>query len=323
MGWDGGRSSPTRAATRCSRWATARWPRRSSARRDERRVDGDLDRGGGRALPLLHRRARALHGTGDLDGGAGRARLGHRAGVRRVHALPRRARLHGALDGAHPPLARPLRRVARRARARAASCSTGSCRAACTRTCAPSPSAYVRGARASTGSRSAARSARTKEQMREVVGWALAACPTSGRGTCSASATWTTSSTRSRRGIDTFDCATPTRLARHGTALVHDPARRWRLDLTKSAHRTSREPIDDDCPCPACREHTRAYLHYLTRSGELTAQAAAHAAQPHLHGAADERPARGDRRGRLRRRGGAGAQRECFEMKSRSPSICC
>ena len=72
-------------------------------------------------------------------------------------------------------------------------------------------------------------------------------------------------------GIDFFDCATPTRLARHGTALVQDPARRWRLDLTKSAHRTSREPIAADCDCPACREHTRAYLHYLLRAGEPTA----------------------------------------------------
>jgi queuine tRNA-ribosyltransferase len=71
-------------------------------------------------------------------------------------------------------------------------------------------------------------------------------------------------------GIDMFDCATPTRLARHGTALVSDPARRWRLDLTKSEHRTSREPIDEACPCPACREHTRAYLQYLIRAGELT-----------------------------------------------------
>jgi queuine tRNA-ribosyltransferase len=73
-------------------------------------------------------------------------------------------------------------------------------------------------------------------------------------------------------GIDTFDCATPTRLARHGTALVHDPGARWRLDITKSAHRRSREPIDPDCPCPACREHTRGYLHYLSRINELTAK---------------------------------------------------
>jgi queuine tRNA-ribosyltransferase len=72
-------------------------------------------------------------------------------------------------------------------------------------------------------------------------------------------------------GIDLFDCATPTRLARHGTALVQDPAGRWRLDLTKGVHRLSQAPIVDDCPCPACREHSRAYLHYLLRAGELTA----------------------------------------------------
>jgi queuine tRNA-ribosyltransferase len=71
-------------------------------------------------------------------------------------------------------------------------------------------------------------------------------------------------------GIDTFDCATPTRLARHGTALAADPAGRWRLDLAKSAWRDSREPIDERCPCPACTHHTRGYLHYLSRAGELT-----------------------------------------------------
>jgi queuine tRNA-ribosyltransferase len=71
-------------------------------------------------------------------------------------------------------------------------------------------------------------------------------------------------------GVDTFDCATPTRLARHGTALVPDPERRWRLDLNRGGHRAERDPIDERCPCPACREHTRAYLHYLVRAGELT-----------------------------------------------------
>jgi queuine tRNA-ribosyltransferase len=71
-------------------------------------------------------------------------------------------------------------------------------------------------------------------------------------------------------GIDTFDCATPTRLARHGTALVPDPDHRWRLDLTKASHRESREPIAEGCPCPACREHTRGYLHHLVRTKELT-----------------------------------------------------
>ncbi len=71
-------------------------------------------------------------------------------------------------------------------------------------------------------------------------------------------------------GIDLFDCATPTRLGRHGTALVADPEHRWRLDLTKADVRGSREPIADGCPCPACRQHTRGYLHYLARRRELT-----------------------------------------------------
>ena len=72
-------------------------------------------------------------------------------------------------------------------------------------------------------------------------------------------------------GIDMFDCATPTRLARHGTALVADPGARWRLDLVKAVHADSREPIAADCPCPACTRHTRGYLHYLVRVRELTA----------------------------------------------------
>ncbi len=72
-------------------------------------------------------------------------------------------------------------------------------------------------------------------------------------------------------GIDTFDCAMPTRLGRHGTALVPDPANRWRVDLTKSAWRDSEEPLMEDCACYACAHGlSRAYLSYLARAGELT-----------------------------------------------------
>jgi queuine tRNA-ribosyltransferase len=72
-------------------------------------------------------------------------------------------------------------------------------------------------------------------------------------------------------GIDTFDCAMPTRLGRHGTALVHDPANRWRVDLTKSVWRESAEPLMEDCACQACKRGlSRAYLSYLVRSREIT-----------------------------------------------------
>ena len=111
-----------------------------------------------------------------------------------------------------------------------------------------------------------------KEQMREVVGWSLAGLPDDPPRHLLGIGDVDDIVHAVGAGIDSFDCATPTRLARHGTALVHDPERRWRLDLTKGEHRTSGEPIDPDCPCPACREHTRAYLHYLSRAGELTAK---------------------------------------------------
>ncbi|HEY2140490.1 MAG TPA: tRNA guanosine(34) transglycosylase Tgt [Solirubrobacteraceae bacterium] len=72
-------------------------------------------------------------------------------------------------------------------------------------------------------------------------------------------------------GIDTFDCAMPTRLGRHGTALVPDPENRWRLDLKKGSSREAREPLMEGCECPACEQGlSRAYLSYLARARELT-----------------------------------------------------
>jgi queuine tRNA-ribosyltransferase len=72
-------------------------------------------------------------------------------------------------------------------------------------------------------------------------------------------------------GVDTFDCAMPTRLGRHGCALVPDPASRWRVDLVKGRWREAPEPLQEDCPCPACAQgFSRAYLSYLARAGELT-----------------------------------------------------
>jgi len=74
-----------------------------------------------------------------------------------------------------------------------------------------------------------------------------------------------------QQGIDTFDCAMPTRLGRHGVAIVPDPARRWRMDLFKGRFRDSQETILDGCPCPACAQgFSRGYLHYLLRAHEVT-----------------------------------------------------
>ncbi|HEU4979142.1 MAG TPA: tRNA guanosine(34) transglycosylase Tgt [Solirubrobacteraceae bacterium] len=71
-------------------------------------------------------------------------------------------------------------------------------------------------------------------------------------------------------GIDTFDCAMPTRLGRHGMALVPEPERRWRVDLAKPRYKDSTEPIMEGCPCPSCAAgFTRGYLRYLAHAREL------------------------------------------------------
>ena len=109
-----------------------------------------------------------------------------------------------------------------------------------------------------------------KEQMREVVGWALAPLDDKRPRHLLGLGDVDDILDAVEGGVDSFDCATPTRLARHGTALVPDPGRRWRLDLAKASSRGKREPISEGCPCPACRSHSRGYLHYLARGAELT-----------------------------------------------------
>jgi queuine tRNA-ribosyltransferase len=68
-----------------------------------------------------------------------------------------------------------------------------------------------------------------------------------------------------------FDCAVPTRLARHGMALAPLPAGRFRYDLRRAAFAEDAAPLVEGCPCEACSAHSRAYLHYLCRAEELTA----------------------------------------------------
>jgi queuine tRNA-ribosyltransferase len=71
-------------------------------------------------------------------------------------------------------------------------------------------------------------------------------------------------------GIDLFDCAVPTRLARHGMALAPLPGARFRFDVRRAAFSADEAPLVDGCPCPTCEAHSRAYVHYLARAQELT-----------------------------------------------------
>lgn len=78
-----------------------------------------------------------------------------------------------------------------------------------------------------------------------------------------------------RMGIDTFDCVHPTRIARHGGALVkaayRDTDSREHINLKRSAYFSDDNPIESDCDCETCRTFSRAYLHYLLKAKELLA----------------------------------------------------
>ncbi|OEY86458.1 tRNA guanosine(34) transglycosylase Tgt [Wolbachia pipientis] len=76
-------------------------------------------------------------------------------------------------------------------------------------------------------------------------------------------------------GIDTFDCVHPTRLARHGGALIKPNNRssqcKEHINLRNKQFELDNNPIEDDCSCFTCRKHSRAYLHYLLKARELLA----------------------------------------------------
>lgn len=73
------------------------------------------------------------------------------------------------------------------------------------------------------------------------------------------------------QGIDTFDCVHPTRIARHGGALVkpwnrQDFNNREHLNLRNSQYRSDLNPIEPDCACATCANYTRGYLHHLLKT---------------------------------------------------------
>lgn len=76
-------------------------------------------------------------------------------------------------------------------------------------------------------------------------------------------------------GIDTFDCVHPTRIARHGGALVksmyRDSYEREHINLKRSEYKYKDEPIEADCSCSTCKTFSKGYLRYLLKAKELLA----------------------------------------------------
>ena len=71
-----------------------------------------------------------------------------------------------------------------------------------------------------------------------------------------------------QRGVDIFDCVLPTRLARHGTAMLRDGRR---LNMRNARFARDPRPLDPTCTCYTCRTFSRAYLRHLVVAKEMLA----------------------------------------------------
>lgn len=66
------------------------------------------------------------------------------------------------------------------------------------------------------------------------------------------------------RGIDIFDCVSPTRLARHGHAYTHH----GKINIKNSKYKEDFTPVDTNCDCYACKHYTKAYIKHLINVNE-------------------------------------------------------
>jgi len=66
------------------------------------------------------------------------------------------------------------------------------------------------------------------------------------------------------RGIDIFDCVSPTRLARHGHALT----KYGKINLKNSKYKKDFTPIEEGCDCYACKSYTKSYIKHLINADE-------------------------------------------------------
>ena len=68
-----------------------------------------------------------------------------------------------------------------------------------------------------------------------------------------------------KTGADTFDCVSPSRVARNAAIYTRD----GRFNLTGAKYRRDFSPLDPDCSCYTCQNYSRAYLRHLYKAKEM------------------------------------------------------
>lgn len=110
---------------------------------------------------------------------------------------------------------------------------------------------------------------KSKEEMYRVVEWTVAELPSEKPRHLLGIGTLEDIVEAVKRGVDLFDCAAPTRLARNGTLFaLGEPD--FRVNIDNARFGRDERPVEEDCDCPTCRRYSRAFLHHLLRAGELS-----------------------------------------------------
>ena len=75
------------------------------------------------------------------------------------------------------------------------------------------------------------------------------------------------------RGVDLFDCVSPTRLARSGYVYIRPPLgtkkNKYRYKLMSNKYKIDEQPLDINCNCKVCKNYSRAYIYHLLKTEEL------------------------------------------------------
>ncbi len=67
------------------------------------------------------------------------------------------------------------------------------------------------------------------------------------------------------RGVDLFDCVMPSRNARHGKIFTWSGP----INILNKKYEQDDSPLDTQCNCPTCQNHSKAYIRHLLKSGEM------------------------------------------------------
>ena len=68
-------------------------------------------------------------------------------------------------------------------------------------------------------------------------------------------------------GYDTFDCVSPTRIARHGIMLSKSSIKG--LNLNNAKFRDDHSSLDESCDLSEINKFTKSYIHHLFKSNEI------------------------------------------------------